>query len=197
MILVLGIAAGWLAGYARSQIRGTPYHVPELSQLWLVPLAVLPQLLVFQIPATSDLFSDRVAAIILVASQLVLLVFIWLNRGRTGILILGCGLLLNLLVITHNSGLMPISPETASSLYPEVPIAVWQVYTRPGWSKNILLSPENTRLAWLSDTILLPTWFPWTRALSPGDLLIVLGAFWLLTLESSRPAAPSLRKSEI
>ena len=121
MILVLGIAAGWFGGLIRSWISGQPFRVPEFSRTWLVVAAVLPQLLIFQIPSTSGWFSDTWAAGILVASQLVLLVFIWLNRDKTGILILGLGLLLNLLVIIINGGLMPITPETARALYPRFP----------------------------------------------------------------------------
>ncbi len=183
MILILGIAVGWLTGLIRSQITGKPFRVPELSQIWLVLVAVIPQLLIFQIPYTAGWFSDTAAAAVLVVSQLLLLVFIWINRDLTGIRILGLGLILNLLVITLNGGLMPIAQETAQALYPEIPLSTWQLGSRPGWSKNILLRPEDTRLAWLSDSILLPEWFPWTRALSPGDLFIVLGVFWLLAVE--------------
>ena len=184
MILVLGIAAGWLCGLVRSRITDKPYRVPELKKIWLVLAAVLPQLLIFQIPFTAKWFSSSWAAVVLVASQLVLLIFIWFNRGRVGIKILGLGLALNLLVITLNKGLMPIAPETVLALYPEIPLSAWQIGFRPGMSKNILLPAGDTRLAWLSDSILLPEWFPWTRALSPGDLFIVLGVFWLLAVEN-------------
>jgi len=184
MILVLGIAAGWLCGLVRSRITGKPYRVPELKKIWLVLAAVLPQLLIFQIPYTAKWFSSSWAAVVLVASQLVLLIFIWFNRDRVGIKILGLGLALNLLVITLNKGLMPIAPETVLALYPEIPLSAWQIGFRPGMSKNILLPAGDTRLAWLSDSILLPEWFPWTRALSPGDLFIVLGVFWLLAVEN-------------
>ena len=184
MILVLGIAAGWLGGLIRSQIKGLPYQVPQLKKIWLVLAAVLPQLLIFQIPLTAEWFSSTWAAVVLVASQLVLLVFIWFNKDRVGIIILGLGLALNLLVILFNKGLMPISPETVLAIYPDIPLSVWQVGSRLGRSKNILLPVEDTRLAWLSDSILLPEWFPWTGALSPGDLLIVLGVFWLLAVEN-------------
>jgi hypothetical protein len=183
MILVLGIAAGWLGGLVRARITGQPYRVPELKKIWLVLVAVLPQLLIFQIPNTAVWFSSTWAAAVLVASQLVLLIFIWFNRYMTGIRILGVGLILNLLVISLNGGLMPISPETAQELYPLVPHTTWQIGSRPGRSKNILLLFEDTRLAWLSDCIVLPEWFPWTRALSLGDIFIVLGVFWLLAVE--------------
>jgi len=195
MILVLGIAAGWLCGLIRSRITGQPYQVPQLKKIWLVLAAVLPQLLIFQIPYTASWFSSAWAAGVLVASQVVLLIFIWFNRDRVGIIILGLGLALNLLVIALNKGLMPISPETVLALYPDFPFSVWQIGTRPGMSKNILLPVEDTRLAWLSDSILLPEWFPWIRALSPGDLFIVLGVFWLLAVEnpekSSLPDEPA------
>ena len=153
--------------------------------------AVIPQLLIFQNHSTSGWFSDQAAAYILVISQLILLVFIWFNRDKTGILILGLGLLLNLLVISLNGGLMPLAPDTAAALYPDLPDTSWEIGARPGISKNILLLPEDTHLAWLSDAILLPSWFPWTRALSPGDIVIVLGVIWLLAVENTaRPVPP-------
>lgn len=189
MILILAIAGGWLSGLVRSWIVRKPYRVPELSRTWLVLVAVAPQLLIFQIPYTAGWFSDTWASAVLMISQLLLLGFVWFNRDLVGFRILGLGLILNLLVIILNGGLMPLAPETAQALYPEVSPSVWQIGSRPGMSKNILLLYEDTRLAFLSDSILLPAWFPWTRALSPGDLLIVLGVFWLLAVES--PAKPN------
>jgi hypothetical protein len=193
MILILGVAAGLLYGIIRTLITRKPIRVPELSNIWLVLAAVIPQLLIFQIPYTARWFSDSAAVIVLVISQLILLMFIWFNRDKVGILIIGFGLLLNLLVIVLNGGLMPLAPETGSALYPELPSSFWELGTRPGWSKNILLLPEDTHLVWLSDSIILPGWFPWTKALSPGDLLIVLGAFWLLALESIKQPIPPER----
>lgn len=184
MVLVLAIAAGWVAGLIRSWVRGTTYRVPEFSKAWLVLIAVIPQLLVFQVPYTASWFSDAWAAGVLVASQLVLLVFIWFNRDKKGVLILGLGLFLNLLVIALNRGLMPMTPDTIQALFPEHPISAWLIGSRPGRSKNIILPAGDTRLAWLSDSLLLPEWFPWTRALSPGDLLVAIGVFWLLAVES-------------
>lgn len=185
MILILGIAAGLLAGLVRSWIAGKPYRVPELTGVWLVLAAVLPQILVFQFPLTAEWFSSTWAAVVLVASQLVLLLFIWLNRDKVGILILGVGLLMNLVVILLNRGLMPVSPETVLAVSPEIPISSLQIGTRLGSSKNILLPVGDTRLAWLSDSILMPEWFPRAWVLSLGDLFIVLGVFWLLAVEQA------------
>ena len=196
MILVLSIAAGWIGGLVRSRITGQPYRVPELKKIWLVLVAVLPQLLIFQIPNTAEWFSSTWAPAFLVASQLVLLVFIWFNRDRVGIKILGLGLALNLLVIILNGGLMPIAPETVQALYPQTPLSTWQTWFLPGRSKNILLPVVDTRLPWLSDFILVPEWFPTTWALSPGDLFIVLGVFWLLAVENPDQSG-TLNKSTI
>lgn len=184
MILLLAVAAGYLTGLARAGIKKTPYQIPDLGWLWLVILAVTPQLLAFHISATAGWFSDRWAAAILVASQAALLAFVWRNRQLTGMKIFGVGLALNLLVISLNGGLMPMSPETAGALFPELPASIWAEGFRPGRSKNIILPTGNTRLAFLSDALLLPAWFPWTRALSLGDLLIALGIFWVLAVEA-------------
>ena len=131
MILVLAIAAGWLSGLVRSWIVRKPYRVPELSRTWLVLVAVAPQLLIFQIPYTAGWFSDTWASAVLVISQLLLLGFVWFNRDLVGFRILGLGLILNLLVIILNGGLMPLAPETAQALYPEVSLSVWQIGSPP------------------------------------------------------------------
>lgn len=189
MILLLAVAAGGLAGLVRAWISQEPYQAPELAWMGLALLAVIPQLLAFHISRTAGWFSDTWAAVILVSTQAALLVFVWANRHLTGMKILGLGLLLNLLVIALNGGLMPLAPETAEALFPQLPASTWQTGFRPGRSKNIILPAGETRLAWLADALVLPAWFPWTRALSPGDLLIALGVFWLLAIEK-----PSRRK---
>ena len=195
MILLLAVAAGGLAGLVRSWITKQPYRVPELSWLGLVLIAVLPQLLVFHSSRTAGWFSDSWAAFILVSSQAALLVFVWVNRRLTGMKIFGLGLLLNLVVISLNGGLMPLAPETAGALFPDLPASTWEIGSRIGRSKNIILPAGETLLAPLSDAVLLPAWFPWTRALSPGDLLIALGVIWLLALEN--PASVNDNDNEL
>jgi hypothetical protein len=74
--------------------------------------------------------------------------------------------------------LMPVSPEVVAQLLPDQPVGTWQDGERIGWS--IILSRSRTQLWWLSDHLLMPAWMPYRKALSVGDLLIALGAFWLL-----------------
>jgi hypothetical protein len=146
---------------------------------WLFLLAVTPQLFTFHLPEISEYAPDNVAAGILVISQMLLLIFVWANRRLPGFWILGFGLSLNLLVIALNGGLMPISPETVRRLVPDAAIDPSFFGTRLGTSKDILLPVMETKLWWLSDCFVLPSWAPYRVAFSIGDILIAIGAFWL------------------
>jgi hypothetical protein len=110
---------------------------------------------------------------------LLLLLFVWLNRTNAAFWLLGGGLMLNLSAILTNGGLMPISPQTIRQLAPEVPIEAWIIGSRFGTTKDIILAPEQIRLAWFADRFVTPVWFPQRVAFSLGDVLILCGAFWL------------------
>jgi hypothetical protein len=180
VILLLAVVAGLLAGTVRARRGGRHLVVPNLRLLWLVPVAFFPQWLAFYLPATRKLMPDDLAAVALVSSQALLLIFAWFNRGQPGFWALGLGLVLNLLVITLNGGLMPISPDMVMRLAPEMPPNAWQTGQRLGTGKDIVLPIAATQLWWLSDRFLLPSWFSYRVAFSLGDVLIAAGAFWLL-----------------
>lgn len=179
MILLFAILIGWVAGFARAKIRGQKYCAPDFQLGWLLLIAVIPQLFSFHQPQTASATPDKLAAGILVGSQIFLLVFVWVNRKLPGFWALGLGLVLNFLVITLNGGLMPISPETVYRLSPHAIIEPAHFGTRLGSSKDILLPISDTRLWWLSDLLVLPDWVPYRVAFSIGDLFIALGAFLL------------------
>jgi hypothetical protein len=178
MILLLALAAGLVIGLGWARLRGQPYQPPELQYLWLVFVAFLPQFVIIYLPITRRLFPDWLAASFLLASQITLLVFVWLNRRILGMLILLCGASLNLFVMTANRGFMPISQQTASRLISEDILRDIESGSRFG-VKDILLRPEDTRFEWLADRFLLPVWVPYQVAFSLGDVFIALGAFWL------------------
>jgi hypothetical protein len=189
VVLILAVVAGLAAGWIRARYRGGELDPPALKWVWLVLLAFLPQLLVFFLPVTYRHFSDAMASATLIGSQLLLLLFAWINRSHTGFLALGIGVGLNLLVISLNGGLMPISPETLGALYPVLPEGWNEVGARLGSNKNILLPESTTQLAILSDRFLLPAWFPNRVAFSLGDLFIALGAFRFLWSSSAGSVA--------
>jgi hypothetical protein len=180
VILLYAILIGLLACALRGWSGGKRLAVPEYKWVWLLPAAVFPQLVVFQLPGTKHVFPDVLAPTILVGSQIVLLVFILVNRTKPGFLVLGVGLALNLAVILLNGGLMPISPETVARLAPNAPPDSWHIGERLGTGKDIVLALEQTRLWFLSDRFLLRDGIASQAALSLGDILIALGVVWTL-----------------
>jgi len=183
MILAAAVLIGLAAGVSRAAFKQRPYRVPNLRLPVLVFAAFLPQFLAFYLSRT-DLpnlggFGDA-APIILVSTQLLLLVFVFYNRKQPGFWLLGLGLALNLMVILLNGGYMPISPETVRKIFPAAPDSAWQIGRRLGNGKDIVLPVEETRLWFLSDRFLFPDDWNLYVAFSFGDILIALGAFWLL-----------------
>jgi hypothetical protein len=185
VILLAALAAGLLAGLVRARWRGHPYQAPELQHLWLVFVAFLPQFVVIYLPITRETFPEWLVAGCLLISQIMLLGFSWLNRHIPGMPILICGVLLNLAVMTANSGFMPISPQTANHLASKNGLLDIQLGSRVG-PKDILLRPQDTRFEWLADRFLTPAWFPYQAAFSLGDVFIAIGAFWML----AKPGSP-------
>lgn len=177
-------------GWGIARWRGQPWRVPPIRFTWLVFLAFIPQFVAVYLPATRSSLPDGWAAACIIGSQVLLLAFCGLNYRIPGIALLASGLAANLLVIAANGGFMPISPETASRLVPAEMLEAFELGSRFGW-KDILLLPETTRLAFLSDRLLLPDWFPYQVAFSLGDVLIAMGAFWLMV---AGPGSPERQK---
>jgi hypothetical protein len=179
VILLLALSAGLLVGLAGARWRGYPYRAPELQHLWLVCVAFLPQFIVIYLPNSRGQFADWLVAGFLLASQILLFGFAWLNRRISGMPILIFGVALNLAVMGANHGFMPISPQTAGHLISENSLADIRLGSPIG-QKDILLYPQDTRFEWLADRFLIPAWFPYRAAFSLGDVFIAIGAFWML-----------------
>jgi hypothetical protein len=100
--------------------------------------------------------------------------------------VLAAGLLMNLVVMAANGGLMPVSPETlARSGNGHVLQRVGPGQPLPR-SKDVILPVEQTRLALLSDVLVLPGR---PGSFSPGDVLIAAGAFLVLQAAVAAPRA--------
>ena len=180
MILLVAVFFGLLAGFARAQISGTSYRPVELRSTGLVLLAYLPQFFAFSLPSTRSRIPDNWIPVILVGSQIILLYFAWINRKLPGFQLLFLGLLSNFLVIGLNGGMMPLPPENAALLIPPGSDLHLEIGQRAGVGKDVILLKENTKLWFLGDVFMLPEWINYPLAYSPGDILISIGAFWLL-----------------
>ncbi len=190
MILLVALLAGLISGLLLAFFQKRAWQIPPLRHLWLVVVAVIPQIFAFDIPATRAKIPDSIVAVGLITSLAILLVFCWENRRIAGIWLLALGLILNLSVIASNGGFMPISPQTASHLLPAAALSKVEVGDRFGYGKDILLLPEKTNLAWLSDQFLLPAWVSYKVAFSLGDILVASGAFWLMLIQG-KPLIPA------
>lgn len=180
MILASAVVLGLLVSLARyrdrafRRIASIPLH-----WAWVAPLALALQVPLLRSPA-GPVEEIRLQQALFLASHLLLLAFFWRNRQLVGILIVAVGVLCNLLVISGNSGLMPIAPETLVRINPGSAVEQWPADVHYGYSKDVILARENTRLRALSDTLVLPPPWPWPTAFSAGDLVIASGIIVLL-----------------
>ncbi len=180
MILNVAIIIGLAATFVRARLYHRTLTFAKLRWDWLVFAMVIPQVLVFQIPAIGRWVPELVIPTLQIGTMLGLLVFAVINLTAPGFWALGIGLLSNLTVIALNGGWMPISPETLHRLVPDAAMDTWVIGTRLGFSKDLIMASSTTNLAWLSDCLTLPQGFPYKVAFSIGDVFISVGAFLLL-----------------
>lgn len=179
MILLVAVILGLAAGLARAWRGNWPYQPYNLKYPWLVIVGFAPQFLAFSVSSTEMMLS-RWAAVALISSQLLLLAFTLVNIKKPPFWALGTGLLSNFIVIVVNGGLMPIQPEVVQKLIPGPSNGLWAVGERLLMTKDFVLPLTDTRLWFLDDRFILPAWMNYHVAFSIGDVLIAIGAFWLL-----------------
>jgi len=174
-----------IAGLCRAWVGKRKYRVFDLKYPVLVLVAFLPQYFAFFAPKTRELLSNNLVAILLISSSIVLLGFSILNIQKPGFWPICIGFLLNFLVIALNGGFMPISMATVKKLTPGSDFP-WMIGQRFGFSKDIILSPEMTRLAFLSDRFTITNVLGYNVAFSLGDIFIAIGVILLLWMLGGR-----------
>jgi hypothetical protein len=117
---------------------------------------------------------------LLLFSYALLLVVIWQNRALPGVPLMAAGFLANLFVMVANGGYMPITPEALDQVGHSHRALATQEGSRVLATKDIVLPRDKTVAWWLADVFVLPPPFPIPSVFSLGDVLIALGAFWLL-----------------
>lgn len=180
MVLVVAVLVGLAAGLCRARLGKREYRVYDLKATTLVLLAFIPQFFIFFLPQTRTRIPNSTASILFIVSLVILIVFSLFNIRKTSFWPITGGFLLNALVILLNGGWMPISPTMVQRLLPDLPQSTWQVGERLGFSKDVVLAPEDTRLWFLSDRFTLPNWSTYQVAFSLGDILLFAGTIWLL-----------------
>lgn len=195
MILALAVVLGVGASLVRHRARA-PAQVAriQLRSAWLALLALALQWPLLRAPTgpTEDLALQQALFLL---SHLLLLVFVGRNRRQPAVVVVGLGIVLNLLVIIANGGFMPISPDTLARLNPGIEPHLLPLGSHLGDSKDIILTWGETRLWPLSDVLVLPPPFPWPTAFSLGDLVIAAGIVLLLQGPGPAPAS-SLANAE-
>ena len=179
MILLLALGIGLIVGFVWSKQLGQQYQFPRLKYTWLAIIAFLPQFFFTYYEQSQALISDQVAALAIVTSYGLLLLFSWFNRHLPGMFVLIIGIILNFAVIIANGGFMPINLQTAEQIVGRERISSFDYGDRIGY-KDVLLPTNNTRLELLADRFLPPDGFPYQVAFSMGDIFIAVGACWLL-----------------
>jgi hypothetical protein len=189
VILLSAILAGTFAGWGYARWLGRAWHPPVYRSIWLVFAGFLPQYVAFYLPLTRGLLPDIVASACLVLSQTLLSIFAFVNLGLPGMRILLVGLVCNLFVILANGGFMPLSLDAAARLVDQTVLDGLVLGQRvSSASKDVLLAESQISLPWLADRFVPPAIISYRFAFSLGDVLVAVGAFWML-LVGRRSAA--------
>lgn len=177
-VLTLAVVLSYLRGGRLRRIAEAPLRWPLLLFLGLalqlgVDLAASRGLLV-----TAALESY----LLLLASQVLVLMWVLVNWKLPGMVLVGLGLALNAAVIGAN-GAMPVDPAAIAAL------GIEGAEVPPG--KHVLMD-ESTRLPWLADIWALP---PLRSIISVGDIVLAAGLIPLTHgLMSYRPPAERRRR---
>lgn len=170
-VLLLAVVVAYARGGRLVRLVEAP-----LRWSWLLFLGLLLQMAVDLGVARGVTDALWPGAVLLFASQAMVLTWVLRNWHLSGMALVGAGLLLNMVVVTAN-GAMPVDPEAILALGGD-PAAL-----QPG--KHTLMTSE-TRLPWLADVWPLP---PLRSIISVGDVVLAAGLLPLThALMTHRPA---------
>ena len=172
VVLTVALLVGWLGGGSLTRLGGV-----VLRRRRLVVAALFVQ-------ASGTVLGGPLYPLALVASAVLVVAFLALNRGLRGTGLVALGLLANALVVGAN-GAMPVSLDASA---------------RAGVSTQALLtgadlrhesSDRRTRLPWLADVVPVPLPVR-AEVISPGDVLVAAGLAQLVVVGmlTWRPRVP-------
>lgn len=170
MLLLYFLAGGLLLGRVSG---GRLSRLGDVQFQWagLALCGLLVQLALFAQPVAS-----RVGALgppLYVASTALVLAVLLRNVRLPGLALVAVGAFMNLVAIVANGGFMPSSPAAWVGLN--------GIAALPnGDYSNSALAGPGTLFPFLGDVFFLPRPIPFANVFSMGDVLIGLGAAWLL-----------------
>lgn len=116
--------------------------------------------------------SDVIAPVLYSGSLALITIFIILNVRLRGLLLVGLGLISNLLAIVSNGGYMPVKSEY---LYLTATAGEMDKLNQGLPVYNYIATGPHTKLYYLSDILLMPDGILISRIFSIGDVLITIG----------------------
>jgi Family of unknown function (DUF5317) len=185
VLLVLGaLAVGVLAGLA---LGGSLRTLAVASFRWW-PLALVGLALqVVPVPSDDGEVSRWLGPGLLIASYAILLVFVGVNIRLPGFPVIAAGFLLNAVAITLNGG-MPVNEDALRTAAGPAYEEAARDLSETGGSKHHLAGEDDMLLP-ITDVI--PVGPPIGEVLSPGDVLAMVGAAWLIAGGMRRPLSGS------
>lgn len=158
---LLGILIGWLRNGKLKQL--TRISLPGWP---LIIGAVFIQGTVWVDFNFSSNYLGKYYPYLYISSFIILLLFVFLQKMQAGMILLGLGILLNLLVITANHGMMPVDTT-------RMPAAVAEELAAGNKSPFHIPATDETWLGFLGDRIPIPVYR--NQLFSAGDLMMGMG----------------------
>jgi hypothetical protein len=183
-LILVAIAVGILGGLA---MGGRWRRLGDLRFKWWGLAFVGLGLQLVPVPSRPGQLDHWVAVGLLVASYLVLLVFVVANIRLPGFPLIAAGFALNALVISINGG-MPVSDRALHVAAGPYFVQTKARLTEHGGAKHHLRRPDDD-LVGLSDVI--PVGPPFRQVMSAGDILWLLGTAWVIARGMSKAPDPA------
>jgi hypothetical protein len=171
--IVIGVALGFLL-----RGRAAGLAALELRWPWVLVAGLVVQVILFSDPVTRAV--GAMGPPIYVASTAAVFLAVLRNVATPGIPIVALGAASNLAAIAANGGFMPAGAAAMAALGKSDP----SVY-----SNSAVVAHPNLEL--LTDILALPSWLPFSNIFSIGDVLIAIGAAWVIVAAMRRPVAPA------
>lgn len=192
LAMIVSLVVALLRGCSLDNLAAKPFRLWQFAVAGAI-LHLLVNLRVFSTALAVHPFGAALplGAFLYLASFACLILFLVVNRGHPGFVVLLIGLCLNLVAIAPNGGQMPGDPGQLAA----AGLLDYQVKEAAAgrWSPFGLIGP-STLLPWLGDRIFVPLPFRQPVILSIGDLVIAVGCFLFCNAPFGRTTRFSTRR---